>query len=153
MKKLLAILLSVSMLFVACGKSDKQKESITELDALTKEIASLDAFDDKISPLEKDSAILVFGLDEEDIKDISCYMNTSATPEMIVAIAVNGDIDDVKADLEEYFESERDSFADYVPEEVVKVQNAILEQKDGNIIVACISRDSEQVKNILDKYN
>ncbi|MEG1028051.1 MAG: hypothetical protein RSE07_05115, partial [Oscillospiraceae bacterium] len=84
MKRLLVVIISSLFLLTACQKAEQDKA--VDTDELADKIAQTDAFDDSISKVEDDVATVLLNLDSSKISDISCYMNTGATPEMVVVL-------------------------------------------------------------------
>ena len=48
--------------------------------------------------------------------------------------------------------SEKENDESYNPKEVLKIDNAVFKELDDNIVVVCVSNDSDAVSEIVDKY-
>ena len=100
----------------------------------------------------KESIIKKYNLNAEKIKNVDAYVGTGATAEeiLIMELLDKKDISETKKIMETQIEERKLDFQDYLPKEVFKLENYILESK-GNYIVLCISNDSDKAKEIINK--
>ena len=91
-------------------------------------------------------------MNAEKIKNVDAYVGTGATAEeiLIMELLDKKDISETKKIMETQIEERKLDFQDYLPKEVFKLENYILESK-GNYIVLCISNDSDKAKEIINK--
>ena len=151
MKKLLLLTMSALFIFTGCQKKEESKS--VDVSTLADEIVQTKAFDDSLSKTENNVAYMLLNIDSEKINDISCYMNTGATPEMVVVLKANEDYKQTAIDsLKSYINSEKENFESYKPEEVVKIDNMIL-QEVSDTVVLCVSNKSDKVNEILNNYS
>lgn len=153
MKKLFVLLLATAMIFAGCGKEEKTESKQINVSEIAKEISETEAFEDEISQIDKGTASMIFGFDEEKVSELECYMNTSATSEFILAIKTDESyLSDAKELITEYMNSEKENDASYNPKEVTKIENAVFEELGDNVVVVCVSNNSEAVSNVVEKY-
>lgn len=151
MKKLLLLTLSSVFILSGCQKNGDTKP--VDVNDLAEKIVETDAFDDSLSQTEPEVANMLFNFDSEKITDMSCYMNTGATPEMVVVIKTEDDYKQEAIDLlNEYINSEKENFESYSPEQVVKIENVVLEEVSDSVAV-CISNNSEKITEVINNYN
>ena len=144
MKKI--VLISLILLLVSgCGKettsfnpNDLANELLTEVD-----------FDDELTLFAGDISKIY---DMPEIEDYLIYIGSGATSEEIAIITLKNSSDeaDVKAALEKRVEEQKQNFANYVPEEVSRLEKSIIKSNE-KYVVLCVSSDN-QAEKIIDKY-
>lgn len=144
MKKI--VLISLILLLVSgCGKettsfnpNDLANELLTEVD-----------FDDELTLFAGDISKIY---DMPEVEDYLIYIGSGATAEEIAIITLknSSDEEDVKAALEKRVEEQKQNFANYVPEEVSRLEKSIIKSNE-KYVVLCVSSDN-QAEKIIDKY-
>ena len=144
MKKI--VLISLILLLVSgCGKettsfnpNDLANELLTEVD-----------FDDELTLFAGDISKIY---DMPEVEDYLIYIGSGATSEEIAIIPLknSSDEEDVKAALEKRVEEQKQNFANYVPEEVSRLEKSIIKSNE-KYVVLCVSSDN-QAEKIIDKY-
>ncbi len=144
MKKI--VLISLILLLVSgCGKettsfnpNDLANELLTEVD-----------FDDELTLFAGDISKIY---DMPEVEDYLIYIGSGATSEEIAIITLknSSDEEDVKASLEKRVEEQKQNFANYVPEEVSRLEKSIIKSNE-KYVVLCVSNDN-QAEKIIDKY-
>lgn len=144
MKKI--VLISLILLLVSgCGKettsfnpNDLANELLTEVD-----------FDDELTLFAGDISKIY---DMPEVEDYLIYIGSGATSEEIAIITLknSSDEEDVKASLEKRVEEQKQNFANYVPEEVSRLEKSIIKSNE-KYVVLCVSSDN-QAEKIIDKY-
>ena len=144
MKKI--VLISLILLLVSgCGKettsfnpNDLANELLTEVD-----------FDDELTLFAGDISKIY---DMPEVEDYLIYIGSGATSEEIAIITLknSSDEEDVKASLEKRVEEQKQNFANYVPEEVSRLEKNIIKSNE-KYVVLCVSSDN-QAEKIIDKY-
>lgn len=154
MKKRVQILVSLVLTFaivgamLGCGSSKAM--SVSEVsDRLLKEIA----YQDTLSKIDLDTAAMFFNLSGIDIKEAAIYETSGWTAEEIVVIecATAGDADKAKAMLETRIEEQKTNYVDYVPEEMDKLNAAVIVES-GNFAVLSVSNEPDKAKSIIGEY-
>ncbi len=150
-KKIVCIIIAVLLLLTGCGsKPQKLTMSVTELsDVLANNIV----FKDTMSVLEKDIMLDIFGIDGELVKSQKVYVSTGATAEEVAVFEAydNSGANEIYKALENRIEDQKLAFENYVPEELTKLSDAVLEQRE-NYVILCISDYSQNVKDIIKSY-
>lgn len=87
-----------------------------------------------------------------EVEDYLIYIGSGATSEEIAIITLknSSDEEDVKASLEKRVEEQKQNFANYVPEEVSRLEKNIIKSNE-KYVVLCVSSDN-QAEKIIDKY-
>jgi len=140
------VLISLILLLVSgCGKettsfnpNDLANELLTEVD-----------FDDELTLFAGDISKIY---DMPEVEDYLIYIGSGATSEEIAIITLknSSDEEDVKAALEKRVEEQKQNFANYVPEEVSRLEKSIIKSNE-KYVVLCVSNDN-QAEKIIDKY-
>lgn len=146
---LIIIIIGVCIKFVF---SDTNTEITLDMPKLAEELINAQIFEDQLNEVDKESIIKKYNLNAEKIKNVDAYVGTGATAEeiLIMELLDKEDISETKKIMETQIEERKLDFQDYLPKEVFKLENYILESK-GNYIVLCISNDSDKAKEIINK--
>ncbi len=148
-----AALLLVLLLAAGCsGNSDKSgaEWDLAELsDRLLNEITytdTLSAMDDNLMDY------LYQDIDTADISEKVIYISSGSTAEEIAAfLAVDEEAAKrIEEGLKARIEQQTESFTDYVPEEVKRLEDAVL-IRNGSYVVLSVSGDAAKAKDILKK--
>ena len=145
MKKLLMVLISLCLLW-GCSN---QESVVIDLGSLGKQMQEEIAFDDELNLLGTDMIPALYGID--NAVEAYVYMGSQATAEEIALFkfANAEDASAGKATLEDHLEKQKQDYANYIPEEVARIEKAVLRQ-EGNYVLLCVSYD-EGVNGIIDK--
>lgn len=145
MKKLLMVLISLCLLW-GCSNQDSV---VIDLASLGKQMQEEIAFDDELNLLSTDMIPALYGID--NAVEAYVYMGSQATAEEIALFkfANAEDASAGKATLEDHLEKQKQDYANYIPEEVARIEKAVLRQ-EGNYVLLCVSYD-EGVNDIIDK--
>lgn len=140
MKKMIAALLAVMMLLTlaACGGSAAKVDAQALADALVQG----GRFDGAMSAMSADE--LRFSLAEMPECTAAAYKSDGTTKEIIVVAqcADSAAAATMKASLETYVAEQKDEAAKYQPEELQRLDSAVL-QTVGTCVVLCVSADSD----------
>lgn len=144
MKKI--VLISLILLLVSgCGKETTSFNPNDLANELLKEVD----FDDELTLFAGDISKIY---DMPEVEDYLIYIGSGATSEEIAIITLknSSDEEDVKAALEKRVEEQKQNFANYVPEEVSRLEKSIIKSNE-KYVVLCVSNDN-QAEKIIDKY-
>lgn len=148
MKKtgLLAVLTAGVLLFAGCGGEAKTIDA----QALAKSLATEIKYDDTLKELTADEISMLVDLPED--VDSVMYVGSGSTAEEVGVFTAkdSNQAKETMEDVQKYLDDQADSFQDYVPEETKRIGNAVLEQKN-QYVVLCVSGDSDQAKEIIEK--
>lgn len=134
------------MAFTGCGKKEAKNIDVkTTANSLLSEIK----YEDQLSEVNYD---LVYDMEDINITESVVYVSSGATAEEIAAIKCETKEDAVKVEaaLEERVKEQKDSFENYVPKELDKLDKAVI-VKVGNTVVLSVSNDDAKAKEIIDK--
>lgn len=157
MKKILyGTLLAIMLMGTATGCGEKKQEIIEsniEIDVqkTADDILSKCDFKDNLATVDKNIALTrLYSLDEAQIKECAFYTNSNATAEEIAVIEVVSEdyADDVKAAYETRIENQKNACKDYLPDEVTKLESAII-YTNGNYVILCVSNDNAKAEDII----
>ena len=101
------------------------------------------AFTDTLESTEKDTVAMLYGVEANSIVDCACYTSLSAGAE---------EIDSAKAameGLEARVADQKAVLESYQPDEVSKLDKAILTQS-GNTVVLVVAADADKAQSTLD---
>ena len=163
--------LTASTVLYGCGGSgDTKKTSTTTSSAATSakssQAAAVDVtkiadrllneikYDDKLAEAEKESIDVIYpGLPKDKIKAMKIYVSSSGgTSEEIAAFEANDEdtAKEIETKLKERVEAQKTSFKNYVPEELKRLENALVIRK-GNYVYLSVSGDPDKAKSIIEE--
>lgn len=155
MKKILLIIPIIIILIILLEiiNLNTDKDINIDIQKLGEELANSQIFEDSLSIIDKDIAIRKYSLDNKKINDMIAYEGSGATAEEIIIIKLNNKNNktEIKEIIKTKIQERKSDFENYLPKEVFKLDNYILESK-GNYIILCISNDFNMAKEIIAKY-
>ncbi|WP_313131959.1 DUF4358 domain-containing protein [Anaerocolumna sp.] len=134
------------MAFTGCGK--KEAKDI-DVKATANSLLSEIKYEDQLSEVNYD---IVYDMEDINITESVVYVSSGATAEEIAAIKCETKEDAAKVEtaLKERVEEQKESFENYVPEELDKLGKAVI-VKSGNTVVLSVSNDDAKAKEIIEK--
>lgn len=146
-KKYTAAALAAGIIAAAAGCS-----SGGDIDAaaLVNDLTTGVVFDEALTELSPSIAQKRLSLDEGEAEEITAYAGTRAIVDEIAVIKA-ADVDAVKAKIDAHIAEQTESYQSYRPEEVPKLNDAVVETY-GDYVIMCITSDSDAAKAIIDKY-
>lgn len=151
MKKVLSAVLAALLILTlaACGDSGAKTVDVQKLaDALKAGVA----FEDTLSAVSEDE--LAFSLSGMPVKyNSAAYRANGTTSEEIIVVQTESKEDAamVKAALETHIAELKDQASKYQPEEVARLDGAIL-TVSGSCAVLCITSDTDAANAIIKEY-
>ena len=145
MKKVMLAAMMAAMLLTSCNEQPKD----VDISALASQIVGEVSFDDSLSEIDDDMISMLYSID--GYTDAVLYKGSGATAEE-VAIFKMETTDDAKEALEEaqaHIQSQIESYESYIPEEVSRLEDAIVRQ-DGCYVSVVVSGDSTAAEKLLD---
>ena len=165
------VTLTASTVLYGCGGSGNAKKasntaSTAASSAKSSQAAAVDVtkvadrllneikYDDKLAEAEKESIDVIYpGLPKDKIKAMKIYVSSSGgTSEEIAAFEANDEdtAKEIEAKLKERVEAQKTSFKNYVPEELKRLENALVIRK-GNYVYLSVSGDPDKAKSIIEE--
>lgn len=154
MKRVLLPLLALCLCLTACGGGAEEEG----YDPANTAQALLDsgAFSQALDALDKDTACeaLYGGLDPDTVEECAVYASLSAGAEEIAVFKLSSAeaAGTALTALEDRVAEQREALESYQPEEVGKLDSAIVEQK-GNTVVLVVAEDHELARSTLDSFS
>jgi len=155
MKKYLSFILASLMLILsltACG-SKAPKEVTTSAADLAKQLSET-VSDGTLAadPVVSDILASTYFVDMEQVEESAAYMSTGATACEVAVIKCTDS--SYASEVEDLFksrvESQSELFASYAPDEVKKLDAAVI-KVSGNYAVLCVTDDTSKAESILEK--
>ena len=147
------LLLLILLSLCACGEKASAKQALPAPDALTAELLASGAFTEELGAAEKDVSLLLYGIDENDAPGICCCFSggSSADELAIIPCSDDGAAQRATEACKARLELQKRLFADYSPQEVPKLDGALLLRRDDTVVL-CVASDAAKAKAVLDKY-
>ena len=144
MKKILAAALAASMLTISLTGCGTKEVDITKL---SNALLNNAQFAEKLTEGNEEITKKRLDIDECDVETCKAYKGTSAVVDELVVIKTS-DAEDVEEKLHEYIESQTNLYQKYRPEEVPKLEQAVIYSQNG-VVVYCASEDSNKAMQII----
>jgi len=148
-KKIIVGLLSV-IAISAVGCAGKTKEiTVTELG---ESLLSNITYEDELAAIDLETAGMIYYLENAEITNACIYESSGATAEEIAVFecAASTDVNETEAAVRTRIEEQKESFENYVPEELVKLNNAVV-IKNGNYVILSVSSDPDAARKIIEE--
>ncbi len=145
MKKYIVGLSAALLLLSGCG-NQTEIDTATAVEQMSKDIT----FTDQFASIDSENANRVYGVDEDLVEDSIAMVGSGATAESIAMWkAVDAkSAQEIEKQLEVFVDGYIEGYSDYKPEEVPKLESAIIERKDVYVVL-CISADNDSAKTVV----
>lgn len=152
MKKICSLILSAVMalsLLTACGSANVTIDVNEAADTLKTNLSyagSLEELGSKMLENTYDE------IDTESITAYKAYVSADVTAEEVAVFEMKDDAaaTALKTVLEAHVQAQKEIYADYSPEGVVRLDKAVIRQS-GKYVILCISDDTDKVASEVDK--
>ena len=156
-KKILLSVFVIILLVIIIGVIlilNKTNENIQiDIEELGTKIVESGAFEDELAKVDSSMIMQDYSFSTDEIKEIVSYQGSGATSEEIVILQVNSkeQLNSVQEKINTRIEERKQAFENYLPEEVFKIDNNLLETR-GSYVIFCISNDSNKVEEVINNY-
>ena len=154
MKKFKSIILAGAALVMVfalagCGK----KEVTMDVTEVANQLLENITYQDELSSIDLDTASMFFNFADVDIVNGAVFESSGATAEEIAVLecADSTAANAAKAALETRVADQKESYTDYVPEELVKLDKAVI-ITNGKYAVLSVSDDPDKAAEIINGY-
>ena len=151
MKKKIAAIMFLIMLGTLAGCSKEKKEDrVIDVHTMAQSLLNDITYEDQLTKVEGNMFQMIYGISQEDIEEYEAYVSTGATAEEIAVIKAKDEAtaESMEEKLTERVEAQKNSFANYIPKEVEKLEEAVVYQ-EGVYVVLSISNDDEKAEKII----
>lgn len=150
-KRLLAgvmVCLLTGVLAAGCAK----KEVTIDVPGLAEKLLTEVTYKDELSEIDLETAGMIYSLEAAGIEEGRVYVSSGATAEEIAVFRCKTDDDAklVKTALEDRVTEQKESFQDYVPEELDKLNKSVI-MVSGKYAVLSISDEDSKAKDIINE--
>lgn len=153
MKKIISLTLVLCLVLCAlCGCGEKKTVDFS-LEDCSRALLDSEVFSDLLSPITTETAAMLYGFDAALVTEAQVFCSTGATAE---ELAIFKAVDEaaaktIKAAVEARIESQKESYESYVPEEVPKLEKALV-LTGGLYVVYVTANTPDAAEKILDNY-
>lgn len=153
MKRTAAAVLCIILCICALSACGEKATVDFSLEDCSRELLGSDAFTDLLSPITAEIAAGLYGIDAALFAEVQVYCSTGATAEEIALFRAVDEAaaKEIKAACEARIEAQKESYESYVPEEVPKLEKAIV-RMGGVYVVYITAADPAEAGKILDGY-
>ena len=153
MKRVLGCLLPLTLalcLLAACGSSETGKAY--DPAATAQALLDSGAFTQALDTVDKQTACTaLYALEEDTVTDCAVYTSLSAGAEEIAVLTLTDEqaAQTALEALEQRVEDQKAALKDYQPEEVAKLDSAVIVQR-GNSVLLAVAADAEKAQEVVD---
>ena len=135
-KKLLSLCFSLLALFALSGCSGGSPALSGSASEIADALKSTGTFEEELNALDETMLDKVYNVSKDTLSDWKVYLGSGATAEEIAVFIAKDEqsAKDVLSCVEERVAERKDSYRDYVPKELPKLNDAVLFQ-EGNYVV------------------
>lgn len=155
MKKYLSFVLASLMLILsltACGEKAPKEVTASAADLAKQLTETVSDGTLAADPVVSDILASTYFVDMEQVEESAAYMSTGATASEVAVIKCTDS--SYASEVEDLFksrvESQSELFASYAPDEVKKLDAAVI-KVSGNYVVLCVTDDASKAESILEK--
>ncbi len=145
---IVAVIAAICVMVAGCGK-----KADFDISALATDLDTKITYADTLEPMGVEMAGMFLNLSDVNITTAAIYEGTGATAEEIIVLECATDEDAKKAEqvLRDRVSEQIESFTDYVPEELTKLNAAVI-KVSGKYAVLSVSDSPDEAKKIIDTY-
>lgn len=146
---LLPLVLAVGLLLSACGGGEQVKPY--DPAAVEEALLASDAFTQALDSLDGEIACRMYGVDAAGVTGCVAYASLSAGSEGFAVMTFRDEKAAAAAleALEDYIEGEKEAQKSYQPDEVPKLDSAILNQQGASVVLV-VAADTGAAQSALD---
>ncbi|HIV03393.1 MAG TPA: DUF4358 domain-containing protein [Candidatus Aphodoplasma excrementigallinarum] len=148
---LLSTALLLICLLTGCGGN---QAPLPDAETLANRLLTEQAFTDELVQLAPEVALALYQIDASDVAASAVYTGTGATAEEVAVFeAVDAEAAGrIRAAAEARVADQKQSFENYIPTEIPKLQQAVVASRD-TIVVLCVPAESDETaRSICDEY-
>jgi hypothetical protein len=121
-----------------------------DMNQLAEQLNANIRFSEPLAALEAENAERLYRIDQSDVGEVAAYIGSGATVDEFSIWKTTDDeaAERVKERIQARIREQKEGYADYKPEEVPKLEHAVLIQ-NGSYVILCISEDAENAKKII----
>ena len=157
MKRIIAFALSLVCILglASCGSKEENDPVQLYAPSLLEDMGKAGAFSEELEGLDADTAFALYrladaGLTPEDMTDCAVLRSSGATCEeaAVLVLADSEKAQLVKSALEGYIQQQIDSNKDYRPNEIPKLEEALVDSVENTVLLV-VANDMDAAKSAL----
>ncbi len=132
-KRVLPLILVCVLALSACGGREEPFDVKDTAKAL---LEAEGVFSEELIPLEQTVFVPFLGIDDEKLTDGAVYVSSGSTAEELAVLEFESEdaAADALAQLEEHLASQKESNVDYRPQEMPKLEKAVLQRRKNTVL-------------------
>lgn len=152
MKKYIGIVI-ILILVIVVGVivlNNNTKNVKIDINKLSEDVIQNVVFEDEMNEASSKTVSKIYGIDNAVSQKV--YMSSGATAEEIAIFEFQNknEVNEALNKVNNRIEEQKESFQNYVPKEIKKLNNPIIETR-GNYLIVCIT-DDENAQEVINKY-
>lgn len=143
----IAPVLALGLLLAACGeKAPNPYDPAATAEALQ----ATAAFSQALESIDQDTACTYYGIEADTVSSSAVYGSTSGAEEIAVITLTDEKAAETALEaLKSHVDDQKEALKDYQPDEITKLENAILDQR-GNSVLLVVANDGSAAQTAID---
>lgn len=156
----LALMISLTAALTACSSGGNNGEASTtaapvELNPtnIAQEIMASNVFEDALAEVDSSYSEMLMQITTDEYVSAIIYMGSGATAERLAIFETTDSTaaESLKEKCTTHITEQTAAYADYMPEEVDKLNNAII-KTNGKYVILCVAQDYEVANKVIGTY-
>lgn len=149
-QKLTVLCLLLCLILASCGKPAESAREPYDGDDVTT-LLNAGLFSEAPEELDDDIACSLLGVDPGQVSDCQVYLPTSTNAEALALLVLNdaADTESVKSACEEWIADQIESYKDYAPTHVPKLEGAVISVRENTVLLV-VGSDPAAAKTAVD---
>ncbi len=129
-----------TLLLTGCGA----KKELPSVEDMTDTLQEQVTFTDEMIRKEKDETILFYNIDNELVADAAALVGSGATAEMLAVWQAQDEqsAETIAQTMQDFNDNWKEGYSDYKPEEVFKLETAIVRQQ-GTCVIYAVTAEND----------
>ena len=154
MKKITAIFLAFALILALSGCTGKETKNY-DADVVADALNSGLVFSEYLEKSTADAAYSIYGIDSALCTNAAIYIGSGATADEIAVFSCidNESAESVMQAVNSRVDYLKDGYSDYGPDQVPKINSAVISKLADNTVIMCICENPEEVNNIINSVD
>ena len=153
-KAFLRLFIIAPMLVCLLAGCAGSKAALPDTETLASRLLTEQGFTDELEQLAPEVALALYHIDEADVAACTVYAGTGATAEEVAVFeAVDAEAAGrIRAAAEARIADQKQSFENYIPTEIPKLQQAVVAGRDTMVALCVPAESDETARSICNEY-
>ncbi len=145
--------MALALICLLCGCAS-QEAALPDVNTLVSRFLTEQTFTDELQPLAPEVALALYKVSGTDVAASAVYTGTGATAEEVAVFeAANTEAADrIRAAAEARIADQKQSFENYIPTEIPKLEQAVVAGRDTTVVLCVPAESDDTARSICSEY-